>query len=146
LPVGRAQQGRQGPNSEIPNAEGRDSGDDHVVTRDGEDVGLLTGMQVLSQARMIAIDTVSHDPIDVQVCLPETLKHELSQLGFGPKRDVVRDTNRGTTGRIVGPGRQQIEFTVDESMAHRSDERKEDTDLAIAHIAGGAIMLLAHAR
>ncbi len=104
-------------------------------------VGVVVGVQPLPQLGAVAVDRVSHDPLDGQVSRLNPLEHVDAECGFGGKAEVSRDVSGLAAWQISTPVVGQIQRTVDEAMTQRRDVREKDADLTVFDLAGAATIL-----
>jgi hypothetical protein len=84
-------------------ANPRNVQDDRFITSNCHHVWLLLDFQPVTQFGIATINTISHNPRDLDLSLQEALQHEDGQLRFGAEGDRLGNPSLLAAYRIVRP-------------------------------------------
>ena len=146
LPSVRGKKLRQFAHFPATNAKTGNLKDDGFGARHSHHVGLVATFQPGTQLRVGAIDAIGDHPVHLDVCLFQPLQEANGQVGFGLKRVRLRNASGVAASGIGGPILGEVQLAVHQGMSGGGHEGKKDANLAIADIARGAAILLAHAQ
>ena len=85
----------------------------------GSRVGVAVRFEEGAQVGAVAVDGISHHPVDGQTGRLGALDHALGQFGFGLEGDALGDMRGEPACRVVAPVLWQVQLAINEAMAQR---------------------------
>lgn len=109
-----------------------------MVAGDGHDVVAVVFFQPGSQSWIVAVGFVCGEPAHVDTASQQPSEHACRQFGFGHELDIGTDSGLGAALWVVGPGRREVEFAVDQRPALGRHIGQEHAELTVLDPPSGA--------